>query len=376
MDTAMQAGRSRDQAGNSPAPRASLLQHNGAEVQREAQELSRLLGATSDRAISPGVWHYFGKALGWPRWLFEGTGIAENQGLPEKVTVAQDLRLAANVLSNLGRDEAFALLLAHPLSTMGPFAQLIAGSAPSLQDAIVTLLSFVNSQNPTITVQIEAIGAELAVVVHSQVPPGELQSFLTFSTLTALHQFVMTNGCDPGQIRIETTYPIELPRSPAWSALKCPIACGAAQDRLVIPLTLASLPNRRSDPELWVLAQERCRQLEAGSQDAVIEKSIREQVRFDLRQNSGVPRLKHIAAEANVSERTLIRALQSQGTSFHTIVDDERRRAALVMIKSRQVSLAKIASALGFSSQSSFGRTFKSWTGLSPGEFRRRELSS
>lgn len=98
-------------------------------------------------------------------------------------------------------------------------------------------------------------------------------------------------------------------------------------------------------------------------------------MRFGLRQNSGVPRLKHLAAEANVSERTLIRALQRRGTSFHAIVDDERRRAALVMIKSRWVSLAKIASALGFSSQSSFGWTFKSWTGLSPGEFRRRHFA-
>jgi AraC-like DNA-binding protein len=59
-------------------------------------------------------------------------------------------------------------------------------------------------------------------------------------------------------------------------------------------------------------------------------------------------------------------------TSRDASAQDRRRSEAYKRLLDSSESIASIALALGFSKQSSFSRAFKSWTGLTPVEFRRR----
>jgi AraC-like DNA-binding protein len=71
-----------------------------------------------------------------------------------------------------------------------------------------------------------------------------------------------------------------------------------------------------------------------------------------------------------MSNRTLQRKLQEQGTSFKKILTDVRQELALKYIQNEQMTLTELSFQLGFSEMSAFSRAFKNWTGKSPREFR------
>ena len=84
-----------------------------------------------------------------------------------------------------------------------------------------------------------------------------------------------------------------------------------------------------------------------------------------------VPRLKQAAVHLGISTRTIVRSLARQNTSYHKLVEAERKSRALALIADTSLSLAEVAEALGFSDMSSFGRSFRLWFGDTPGNLRR-----
>ena len=83
------------------------------------------------------------------------------------------------------------------------------------------------------------------------------------------------------------------------------------------------------------------------------------------------PSLPELARQLNLSEATLRRRLEQDGSSYRAILDDLRRDMAIGLLADSQASLADIAAALGFSEASAFHRAFRNWTGSRPGEYRR-----
>jgi AraC-like DNA-binding protein len=64
--------------------------------------------------------------------------------------------------------------------------------------------------------------------------------------------------------------------------------------------------------------------------------------------------------------------LIEQGLRFSEIVQVQRIEAAKRALKDTDAALSDIALKLGYSDQSSFGRAFKRWTGVTPQAFRER----
>ena len=83
------------------------------------------------------------------------------------------------------------------------------------------------------------------------------------------------------------------------------------------------------------------------------------------------PSLPELARQLNLSEATLRRRLELDGSSYRAILDDLRRDMAIGLLADGQASLADIAAELGFSEASAFHRAFRKWTGSRPGEYRR-----
>jgi AraC-like DNA-binding protein len=78
------------------------------------------------------------------------------------------------------------------------------------------------------------------------------------------------------------------------------------------------------------------------------------------------------ARQLGTTPRTMQRRLREEGTSYKQVLDDVRQEIAVTQMRERRVSADEIASLLGFDKSSSFHRAFKRWTGVTPGEFRRR----
>ncbi|NHV25886.1 AraC family transcriptional regulator [Burkholderia sp. D-99] len=82
--------------------------------------------------------------------------------------------------------------------------------------------------------------------------------------------------------------------------------------------------------------------------------------------------LNEVADRLVMSPRTLLRKLDAANASFQAIKDDLRRDVALHLLMREPTPLKEIATRLGFSDQSTFQRAFAKWTGVPPGEYRKR----
>ena len=83
------------------------------------------------------------------------------------------------------------------------------------------------------------------------------------------------------------------------------------------------------------------------------------------------PDVETLAARLHMSKRTLQRRLEESGLGFLELVERVRAERARELLGEPQRSLADVAFHLGFSDVSSFSRSFRRWTGLSPGRYRR-----
>lgn len=87
-----------------------------------------------------------------------------------------------------------------------------------------------------------------------------------------------------------------------------------------------------------------------------------------------LPSAEEIASALNLSVSTLRRRLLEEHTSYQTIKDECRKRSALHYMGSPQLSINDVAELMGFDDPSAFFRSFKRWTGMTPGEYRRSDV--
>ena len=89
-------------------------------------------------------------------------------------------------------------------------------------------------------------------------------------------------------------------------------------------------------------------------------------------ENDETPSMKRVVATAGTSARTFQRLLEEEGTSFSELLADVRQSETLRRLKEPNVTIAAIATDLGYSDQASLTRAFRRWTGSPPGRFRVR----
>jgi AraC-like DNA-binding protein len=83
-----------------------------------------------------------------------------------------------------------------------------------------------------------------------------------------------------------------------------------------------------------------------------------------------MPSFEELTGMLNMSPRTLRRRLEKEGTSYQRIKDNARRDVAISSLTRDRMTVSDVAEQVGFSDPSAFHRSFKKWTGLSPGEYR------
>lgn len=84
----------------------------------------------------------------------------------------------------------------------------------------------------------------------------------------------------------------------------------------------------------------------------------------------GMPSFKEMAGFLHCSESSLRRRLQQENTSYQAIKDQLRCEFALDHLRNRDTRINELAELLGFAEPSSFVRSFKSWVGMTPSEYR------
>ena len=95
---------------------------------------------------------------------------------------------------------------------------------------------------------------------------------------------------------------------------------------------------------------------------------IREILGEDFREE--MPSFDELTELLNMSARTLRRRLEKEGTSYQRIKDNARRDVAISLLSRDGMTVSEVAEQVGFSDPSAFHRSFKKWTGQSPGSYR------
>jgi len=95
---------------------------------------------------------------------------------------------------------------------------------------------------------------------------------------------------------------------------------------------------------------------------------IREILGHDFREE--LPSFEELTGLLNMSARTLRRRLEKEGTSYQRIKDNARRDVAISLLSHEGKTVSEVAEQVGFSDPSAFHRSFKKWTGQSPGSYR------
>ena len=76
-----------------------------------------------------------------------------------------------------------------------------------------------------------------------------------------------------------------------------------------------------------------------------------------------------VAAEMNMSVRSLRRHLTDEGTSFRQLLQQHRRTMIETILRSEDARLSDLANRLSYSDSAVLSRAFKTWTGVSPRQY-------
>jgi AraC-like DNA-binding protein len=149
---------------------------------------------------------------------------------------------------------------------------------------------------------------------------------------------------------------------------------GCQRNELVLDRALLDRPQRHSEPRLLALLDRQLGALLSALPDsrrfrAAITRCMMEEL------PGREPGVTMIAAKLRMSERTLQRRLQGEGTTFAEVLSDLRRDRALHYLRDRRLTICEVAFLLGFLDTTAFHRAFKRWTGRTPAEYRRSARS-
>lgn len=82
--------------------------------------------------------------------------------------------------------------------------------------------------------------------------------------------------------------------------------------------------------------------------------------------------MEDVAKQLDMTLRTLQRRLKEENTTYAALRDSVRYSYAQKYLKDPGMDMESIAASLGFSETANFYPAFKRWSGMSPGEFRKR----
>lgn len=297
-----------------------------------------------------------------------GFGPADLDAYEFRVSYAQTSRVIRRAL-RLAGSEGLALRLGAGLNPVswGLCCVGLMASA-SLHDLLAFAVDFLPSTKRMLNLRWERTGDggfEIFAEPLFEDEP-EVAAFLVqnaFASLVRVARFVADPHFAPRAVEFRHE---EAAAAGATAALGCEPAFGRPQDRLRVDAP--DRPIATADP---VVARMCRRVLTLQRPGATVRSELEEAIVRIARANPRMPPTADaFAASMNISERTLRRRLKESGASFAAILDQERRRCVMAMLRNGERSFGEVAEACGFADARSLRRAFKRWTGRTPSQAR------
>lgn len=221
---------------------------------------------------------------------------------------------------------------------------------------------------------LEPEGDCILVRWHCAYPQPQVRAQMIDNVLASWVTYARWLCHDPGATPIEIRFEHSL-RQPEHRAhyerlFGCPLKFDQPQSAILISPEHMELPLRQPDQALRRTLEDHAQSqiLTLADTDANLVIRVRNTIRHLLR--AGVSNMDLVAEKLHITPRTLQRRLKQQGLSYQQLRDEIRLELAEDYLLNTNLSIAEIATLLGFAEPRSFHRSFKGWTGLPPGDYR------
>lgn len=284
------------------------------------------------------------------------------------VTYAARDRLIAAGLNQSGCPH-FGLLVGSEmnLQSLG-LVGILVKNTDSVKEALNCLVRYLYLHSQGSQMQL-VVDDELATLSYASIYPDLEMDMQVGDGSLALMLNVMIELCGPEFIPAEVHFAHRMPGNtkPYQRMFGAPLWFNEEQNALIFSSSWLDIPLPGKDVVLKHILEKQIATLEVRHSF-----SFREQVRSVLNANLRQGQIKEddIAAIFSIHSRTLNRRLASSGSGFQELLDECRYQYAVQMLADTSVSVAEIASLLGYSRSSSFIRSFRRWSCTTPALWR------
>lgn len=142
----------------------------------------------------------------------------------------------------------------------------------------------------------------------------------------------------------------------------------APETAMVLDATLLDTPVLNASPSLFALFERHADDLLQRLQTSTLSSRVRAEILTLMKGEE--PTLATVADRLAMGVRTLQLHLKEEGITYQQLLDDIRKDLAVKHLREHSLSTTDIAYLLGFAEPSVFFRSFKKWTGQTPGAYR------
>ena len=251
------------------------------------------------------------------------------------------------------------------LADLGLVGELVANSL-TLGSALQTLTVYqhLNSEGGVAFMLRRGDVIDLGYAIYL---PGVVGASQIYDALMAGGCNFLRDLCGSGWAPSEVLFPHARPPdiAPHQRFFRTPLRFDAEFCALRFPAHWLDRPIPGADPGRLQIAQ---RKAEASGHGELIQEVYRALRILLLRgQCSG----DDVAQMLAMHRRTLNRRLAAKGETFQAILDRVRFEVARQLLTDTEVAIDDIAATLGYASISPFTRSFRRWSGTTPGRWRR-----
>ncbi|MBM3108902.1 AraC family transcriptional regulator [Pseudomonas sp. V1] len=242
-------------------------------------------------------------------------------------------------------------------------------SSRTLAEGFERLVRFqrIIAESSDLSFRLEPDGYALILTVHGDhLPPTRHSAEASLACALSLCGWLSGRVIQPRRVLVQGPQPVDL--TPYKMAFHAPLVFGAAHDALIFERADMEAPLPTANEAMAVLHDRFAGEYLARFSESRVTHRARQVLCRVLPQ--GEPKRETVAQALHLSQRTLQRRLQDEGTSFQTLLDDTRRELAEQYLAQPNMTLLETAYLLGFADPSNFFRAFRRWFDVTPGEYR------
>jgi AraC-like DNA-binding protein len=244
-------------------------------------------------------------------------------------------------------------------------------AAPTVRESVASFIDYipvVHSPQAEIELVEGSETAEIRWRVDSKLGCNVQANYKAALLNLKLLRAIAGNGFRPTAIRL-TAKPAARQVGELEQQFGCRFQRSRDYNAIAFPQTTLAHPVSTANRLVFQLLGGYLEQVKEASRMGIAER-VEDYVRGALA--SGDCTIERCSLKLGLSVRTLQVRLGDSGLKFSNILEQQRSELACHHLEQLHLSLDQVAELLGYSEQSSFGRAFKRWTGLTPRLYRQR----